>query len=88
MLAHGIAFDVLAHKLCKTGPSKFRDDELTSLKINRVAGSLMVVAVGEDGAMEGVLWGDIDTTFVSQDMVIVFPIGEMGSEGSGDVLQQ
>ena len=45
-----------------------------SLEITRVTGSLTVVAAGEDGVLEGVLWEDIDTTFIDQDMVIKFPV--------------
>ena len=52
-----------------------------------MASSLVVVAAGEDGATEGVLRGDVDTTFVGQDVIVESPVGEAGSEGSGDVLQ-
>ena len=32
----------------------------------------MIMAAGEDGTAEGVLWGDVDTTLVGQDVVIEF----------------
>ena len=46
----------------------------------------MVVAAGEDGTLEGNLWGNVDTTFIGQDMVIEFPVREARLEDSGDVL--
>ena len=52
-----------------------------------MASSLVIMAMGEDGASEGVLRGDVDTTFVGQDVVIELPVQEAGPEGSGDVLQ-
>ena len=48
---------------------------------------LMVVAVGEDGMTEGVLWGNVDMTFVGQDVIVELPIRETRLEGSEDVLQ-
>ena len=87
LLAHGTAFDISAHKLGKTWPPELFGDKLVGFEITRVTGSLMVVAVGEDGAAEGVLQGNVDMTFVGQDMIVELPIREAGSEGSGDVLQ-
>ena len=37
---------------------------LACFEVSRVTGSLMIVAVGKDGAMERVLQGNVDTTFV------------------------
>ena len=85
LLAHGTAFDVLAHKLRETGPPKLRGDELASLKIVRMTGGLMVMASCEDGTAEGVLRGNIDATLVGQDVVVEFPVREARPEGSGDV---
>ena len=64
MLAHGTAFDVLPHELRETRPLKLGGDELASFEVTQVASSLVVVAAGKDGATEGVLRGNIDTTFV------------------------
>ena len=61
-------------KLCKTQPPELRGDKLASLEITGVAGSFVVMAAGKDGAAEGILWGDIDMTFVGQDMVIELPV--------------
>ena len=52
-----------------------------------MAGSLVVMAAGKDRAAEGVLWGNVDTTLIGQDMIIKLPIRKVRPEGSGDVLQ-
>ena len=87
LLARGAAFDVFSHKVCETQPPELRGNKLASFQVTGVTGSLVVVAAGEDGATEGILWGDVDTTLVGQDVVVEFPVGEAGPEGSGDVLQ-
>ena len=86
LLAGGIALNIFMHKLCEAWPPKLRGDELASLEITGVAGSLVVMAAGKDGAMEGVLWGNVDMAFVGQDVVVIFPVREAGLEGGGDVL--
>ena len=58
-----------------------------SFEITGMTSGFVVMAAGEDGAAEGILWGNIDMSFICQDMVIEFPIREAGSESSGDVLQ-
>ena len=55
LLACGTASNTFGHKLCKTGPPELRGDMLASFKVTRVACHLMVMAMGEDGMMEGVL---------------------------------
>ena len=45
------------------------------------------MAIGEDGAVEGALWRHVDMAIICENMVIIFPVGEMGSESSGDILQ-
>ena len=87
LLACSTALDVLAHKLCETRPPELRGDELAGLEVTRVTGGFMVVAAAEDGATEGVLRGDVDTTFVGQDMVIELPVGETRLESCWDILQ-
>ena len=87
MLAHGTAFNVLSHELCKTWPSELEDNELASFKITGMASSLMIMAAGEDEVLERVHQGNIDMTFVCQDVVIEFPVGETRPKGGGDVLQ-
>ena len=74
LLARDTAFNVFAHKLCETWPPKLRGNKLASFEITGVASSLMVVAAGEDGATEGVVQGNVDATFVDQDMLVKFPV--------------
>ena len=45
-----------------------------NLEVTRVAGSLMVVVLGEDGVVEGVLQEDIDMPLISQDMIVELPV--------------
>ena len=87
LLAYGAAFDILSHKLCKTQPPKLHGDELASFEVAGVSSSFVVVAVGKDGATKGVVGGNIDMTFVGQNMVVKLPIREMGMEDGVDVLQ-
>ena len=87
MLAHGIAFDIFPHKLCKIQPPELSSDKLVSFEMTGVTSSLMVMAVDKDGAAERILQRDVDTTFVCEDVVIVFPVREMRPEGGRDVLQ-
>ena len=86
MLTCGTALDILVHKVCEAWPPELDSDKLVGLEITRVSSGLMVMAVGEDGSVEGVLWRNIHMAFVSEEIVIIFPVGEMGSEGSRDIL--
>ena len=74
LLACGAAFNVPAHELCKAWPPELGSDELAGFEISWVTGGFMIVAAGEDGTTEGVLWGDIDATFVGQHVVIELPV--------------
>ena len=75
------------YELCKTRPPKLRGDKLVSLEVTWVTDGLMVMAMGKDGVAEGSIGGNVDTTFVDQDMVIEFSIQKTGPEGGGDILQ-
>ena len=50
-----------------------------------MAHGLVIVAAGEDRAMEGVIRGNVDMSLVGQDMIIELPVREVGLEGSKDV---
>ena len=76
LLARGTALNVLSHKLCETWPPEFGSHKLTCFEITGVSGGLVIMAVGEDGVAEGVLWGNVDMPFVGQDVVIELPVGE------------
>ena len=86
-LAHGTSFHVLVHELCEARPLEFHGNELTSFEVTQVSDSLMVMAVGEDGATEGGLWGNVDMILVHKDVIIKFPVQEARLEGGGDILQ-
>ena len=74
LLACGTALNILSHKLCKTRPPEFHSNELISFEVTGVAGSLMVMAMGEDRVVEGVVWRNIDIALVSEDVVIILPV--------------
>ena len=44
------------------------------------------MAALEDGVMEGVVGGNIDTPFVREDAGLDLPVGQAGTEGKRDVL--
>ena len=87
MLACVTAVDVFSHILCEIQPSEFQGDELLDLEMTRVSDGFMVMAARQDGMVERVVGGNIDPAFVSEDVVIVFPVGEVGLKGSGNILQ-
>ena len=87
LLAHGIAFDIFPHKLCKTWPLEFRGDKLAGFEISRMGDSLVVIVMSKDGVVERVIRENVDPSVVYEDMVIVFPVRQMGPEDSGNVLQ-
>ena len=74
LLAQGTAFNVLLHELCETWPPEFRGDELVGFEISWVTGGFMIMASSKNRVVERVLWGDVDTIFVGQDMVIESPV--------------
>ena len=88
LLVHGTAFNLFLHKLCETWSPKLRGNKLASFEIAWMAGSLVVMTLGEDRATEGILWGNVDMPFICEDMVVILPVQEVGLEGSGDVLQR
>ena len=54
----------------------------------RLSGSLMIMAMSKDRMAEGILEGDIDTSFIGEDVVIILPVGEMRLESSRDISQR
>ena len=87
LLVCGTAFDVLAYKLCKTWPPEFGGNELAGFEITRMTGGLVVIAMSDDGVMEEIIWGNVDTALVQEDVVVVFPVRETRPEGSRNILQ-
>ena len=88
LLAYGAAFNVSVYEVGKTWPPEFSSDKLLGLEITRVSGSFMVMTLGKDRVMEGVIQGNVDMTFVCEDVVIILPVGELRSEGGRDILQR
>ena len=87
LLAYGTAFDILPYKLHEPRPPKFSSDELVSLQVARVSSGLMVIAASEDGVTEGVFQGNVDMTFVCEDVVIKLPVRKARPESGRDVFQ-
>ena len=76
LLACSTALNVFPHKLSETRPPEFGSDKLAGLEVSRVTSSFMVMTAGKDGTAEGTFWGNIDMTFVHEDVVIKLPIRE------------
>ena len=74
LLTHGAVLNVFLHKLCEALSPEFSSDKLVSFEITRVSSSFMIMAAGEDGVVEGALWENVDTAFICEDMVIIFPV--------------
>ena len=85
LLACGTSFNIFVHELSKAWPPELGSNKLPSFEIYRVTSSFMVMTAGKDGVIEGILWEDIDTTFVCEDMVVKLPVREAGPEGGGDI---
>ena len=86
LLAEGTAFDIAAYIGSEARPPEFSGDQLASFQEAGVAGGFVIVTTLEDGAAEGVVCGDIDTTFISEDTSFDLPVGEARTEGERDVL--
>ena len=85
LLAKGTALDVAADEGSESGPPEFSGDQLASFQEARMSGRFVIMAACEDGAAEGVVRGDVDTTFVSEDTCLDLPVSEAGTEGERDV---
>ena len=81
LLANCTPFDILAYKRCQTRPSEFRGDQLMDFQVAWVACSFVIVATSEDGLSERGVRGDVNMTFVSEDLLGVLPVRQMGIEG-------
>ena len=86
-MAHGTTLNIFLYKLHKTQPPEFSSNELAGFEITGVSSSFVVMAADKDGTAERVLWGDIDTTFVGQNVVTELPVREVRPESSRDVFQ-
>ena len=85
LLAESTAFDIAADIGSEARPPEFSGDQLTSFQEAGMTGRFVIVTTLEDGAAEGVVCGDIDTVFVSEDTGFDLPVGEARTEGKRDV---
>ena len=85
LLAGGTALNISADEGSKSRPPKLSSDQLACFKETRVAGGFMVMALFENGAVEGVIGGDVDTALVSKDTGFYLPVSESGAEGQGNI---
>ena len=46
----------------------------------------MIMTSFKDGTAEGVIGGNVDATFVSEDSSFNLPVGKVGAEGEGNIL--
>ena len=85
LLAKGTAFDIAADEGSKAGPPEFGGNQLPSFQEAGVSGGFMIVAMRKDGVAEGVVGGDVDPSFVSEDTGLNLPVSKAGTEGKRDV---
>ena len=88
MLAHGAVLNVFSHKLHEVQPLELDSNKLAGFEISWLTGSFMVMTMRKDEVAKRVIQENIDIPFVSEDVVIIFPVQEMGPEGSRDVLKR
>ena len=86
LLAKGTAFHVTADEGSKAGPPEFSGNQLPGFQEAGVSGGFVVVASCKDGAVEGVVGGDIDTALIGEDASFNLPVGQPGTEGERNVL--
>ena len=65
----------------KARPPEFSGDQLAGFKETGVAGGLMIMASLENGTVEGVIGGNIDTVLVGEDTGFNLPVSKAGTEG-------
>ena len=75
------------YKLHEAWLPELRYNKLAGLEVPRVLSGFVIMTLGEDGTVEGVVWGNIYMPLVCKDVVVIFPVREVRLECSGDVLQ-
>ena len=88
LLACTTTLSISTYKLCKTWPLEFQGNKLMSFEITWMHGGLVIMAMRDNGAVERVLSGNIDTVLEYQDMIIVLPVRKVEPEGSRDILER
>ena len=88
LLAKGTALHIAVDEGGESGPPELGGNQLSCFQEAGVAGGVMVMALVENGTAKGVVHGDIDTPFVSEDAGFDLPVGQPGTEGERNVLMQ
>ena len=86
LLAKGTALNIAADEAGESRPPEFGGDQLACFQEAGVAGRVVIMAAFEDGAAKGVVGGDIDVAFVSEDACLDLPISKSRAKGKRDVL--
>ena len=85
LLAKGTAFDVSADEGGESGPPELSGNQLMCFQETGVSSQCVIMAVCKDGAAKGVICGNVDMSFVSEDTCFDLPICKSGPEGERDV---
>ena len=86
LLTGGTALNVSADEGGESRPPEFCGDQLTSFTETGMASGFMVMASVEDGTVEGVISGDVDTALIGEDAGFDLPVSKAGAEWERDVL--
>ena len=86
LLAESTALNIAADIGSETRPPEFSGDQLASFQEAGMTGGGVIVATLENGTAEGVVCGNVDATFVSEDAGFNLPVSEPGTKGKRDVL--
>ena len=86
LLAGGTAFNILADEGSEPWPPELSSDQLSGFKKTRMTGGFVVMAPFKDGAAEGVVGGDIDTSFIGEDFRLHLPVSKTGVKRKGNIL--
>ena len=85
LLAKGTALNIAADQGSETRPPKLSGDQLARFQEAGVASQFVIMAARKNGVAKGVVRGDVDTAFVGKDAGIDLPVGQLRTEGKGNV---
>ena len=86
LLAFSTAFNVSADKGGEAGPPEFSGDKLMGFQKTGVTSRIVIVTPFKDGTAEGVVGGDIDTSFIGEDFRLHLPVSKTGVKRKGNIL--
>ena len=84
LLENSATINIFMNKGSEARPPEFRGNQLIGFEIARMAGSLVVMASGENGFLKREVRGYIDTALVDKDSLSMLPVREMGAENGGN----